>query len=256
MYQLIFWPKKTASFCGWRWAFLPPVFILSIPFLNTSSRDFNLHNTVVSTASICYPTSKMIRRVSSTPMATRIHASSTPVSSRQVQVQRNFHLRPFFVLPPRAVLKSGPELPVIVLRQRQSNRSNLLQSQQSQRSFSSGTCQHLVSYLCVHVFVSVKPGSENDFLAATLANARASSKEPGIARFDVIQQEDDPTKFVLVEVYKSADAPAAHRETEHYLTWRKTVEDMMAEPRKAIKFRNLFPHTAGGWDYGDGICLE
>lgn len=93
-------------------------------------------------------------------------------------------------------------------------------------------------------------------MAASLANARASSLEPGIARFDVIQQEDNPTKFVLVEVYKNADAPAAHKSTNHYLDWRKTVEHMMAEPRKAIKYKNLFPATAGGWDYGDGTSLE
>lgn len=81
-------------------------------------------------------------------------------------------------------------------------------------------------YQCVHVFVSVKPGTEGAFLAASLDNARASSMESGIARFDVIQQEDDPTKFVLVEVYKSADAPAAHKDTAHYLEWRDTVADM------------------------------
>jgi len=112
------------------------------------------------------------------------------------------------------------------------------------------------NYQCVHVFVSVKPGTESDFLKASLDNARASSLEPGIARFDVIQQEDDPTKFVLVEVYKNLDAPAAHKGTNHYLTWRKTVEHMMAEPRKAIKYKNFFPATAGGWDYGDGVPLE
>lgn len=122
------------------------------------------------------------------------------------------------------------------------------------RTFSSQ--ESPANYQCVHVFVSVKPGTENDFLAASLANARASSLEPGIARFDVIQQEDNPTKFVLVEVYKNADAPAAHKSTNHYLDWRKTVEHMMAEPRKAIKYKNLFPATAGGWDYGDGISLE
>jgi quinol monooxygenase YgiN len=118
------------------------------------------------------------------------------------------------------------------------------------RTFSSA------NYLCVHVFVSVKPGCEGDFLTASLANARASSQEPGIARFDVIQQEDDPTKFVLVEVYKNDDAPSAHKETKHYLSWRTTVENMMAEPRKAIKYKNIFPATANGWDYGDGVKLE
>lgn len=122
------------------------------------------------------------------------------------------------------------------------------------RAFSSGDEQ--ASYQCVHVFVSVKPGTEDAFLAASLANARASSLEPGIARFDVIQQEDDSTKFVLVEVYKNADAPAAHKGTNHYAEWRKKVEHMMAEPRKAIKYKNLFPSTMGGWNYGEGVKLE
>jgi len=99
--------------------------------------------------------------------------------------------------------------------------------------------------------VSVQPGTEDAFKEASLANARESAKEEGIARFDVIQQEDDPTKFVLVEVYKNGDAPAAHKETAHYNTWRETVADMMAEPRKAIKYRNLFPITSAGWDYGN-----
>jgi autoinducer 2-degrading protein len=111
-------------------------------------------------------------------------------------------------------------------------------------------------YLCVHVFVSVKPGSEDDFLQASLENARASSLEEGIARFDVIQQEDDPTKFVLVEVYKNGDAPAAHKGTNHYAQWRKRVEHMMDEPRKAIKYKNLFPATRDGWDYGADANLE
>eukprot|EP00568_Trieres_chinensis_P007066 CAMPEP_0183307924 /NCGR_PEP_ID=MMETSP0160_2-20130417/19640_1 /TAXON_ID=2839 ORGANISM="Odontella Sinensis, Strain Grunow 1884" /NCGR_SAMPLE_ID=MMETSP0160_2 /ASSEMBLY_ACC=CAM_ASM_000250 /LENGTH=106 /DNA_ID=CAMNT_0025471645 /DNA_START=38 /DNA_END=354 /DNA_ORIENTATION=- len=103
-----------------------------------------------------------------------------------------------------------------------------------------------VEYLCVHVFVSCKPGTEEAFLDASLENGRNSSKEEGVSRFDVIQQIDDPTKFVLVEVYKTPDAPAAHKETDHYKKWRETVADMMAEPRKAIKYRNKFPVTGGG----------
>lgn len=103
----------------------------------------------------------------------------------------------------------------------------------------------------VHVFVSVKPGLEEAFKAASLANARESAKEEGIARFDVIQQVDEPSKFVLVEVYKNDDAPAAHKLTEHYNTWRDLVADMMAEPRTAIKYKSLFPGTSAGWDYGD-----
>ena len=112
------------------------------------------------------------------------------------------------------------------------------------------------NYSCVHVFVSVKPGTEDDFLQASLINARASSKEPGISRFDVIRQEDDATKFVLVEVYKNDDAPAAHKNTNHYAEWRKTVEHMMSEPRKAIKYKNVFPATQIGWDYGEDVPLE
>mmetsp|Transcript_2516 Transcript_2516/g.3904 ORF Transcript_2516/g.3904 Transcript_2516/m.3904 type:complete len:151 (-) Transcript_2516:181-633(-) len=109
----------------------------------------------------------------------------------------------------------------------------------------------VADYLAVHVFVSVKPGTEETFKEASLANARASAKEEGVARFDVVQQMDDPTKFVLVEVYKNGEAPAKHKETDHYNTWRETVADMMAEPRSAIKYRNLFPVTEDGWDYGD-----
>eukprot|EP00986_Skeletonema_menzelii_P004251 scaffold1446_cov145-Skeletonema_menzelii.AAC.20 len=122
------------------------------------------------------------------------------------------------------------------------------------RTFSSQNNQ--ADYLCVHVFVSVKPGTEEDFKQASLANARASSLEEGIARFDVIQQEDDPKQFVLVEVYKNADAPAAHKGTNHYAEWRKRVEHMMAKPRHAIKYKNLFPATSDGWDYGADAKLE
>jgi quinol monooxygenase YgiN len=79
------------------------------------------------------------------------------------------------------------------------------------------------------------------FRNATLANAKESIKEPGIARFDVFQQQDDPTRFLLVEAYRSSDAPAAHKATPHYHVWRDTVEPMMAEPRTSVKFSNIFP---------------
>lgn len=105
--------------------------------------------------------------------------------------------------------------------------------------------------LCVHVFVKCKSGTEEQFKSASLANACASSKEEGIARFDVIQQVDDPCKFALVEVYKNEQAPGLHKETSHYKIWRDTVADMMAEPRSNIKYKNLFPSTSAGWDYGD-----
>lgn len=101
--------------------------------------------------------------------------------------------------------------------------------------------------LVVHVFVHVKPESVDDFKAASLENARNSVQEPGIARFDVIQQEDDPTRFVLVEVYRTLEDPARHKETAHYAAWRDRVADMMAEPRSAMKYRNLYPDELG-WD--------
>ncbi len=99
--------------------------------------------------------------------------------------------------------------------------------------------------LIVHVHVQVKPDAVEAFRAATLENARASVQEAGIARFDVCQQADDPTRFVLVEVYRDADAPAKHKETAHYATWRDTVAPMMAEPRRSVKYTNAFPADAG-----------
>ncbi len=99
--------------------------------------------------------------------------------------------------------------------------------------------------LIVHVHVQVKPECVEAFKAATVANARASVQEPGIARFDVVQQADDATRFVLVEVYRTADAPARHKETAHYATWRDAVAPMMAVPRTSVKFGNVFPEEAG-----------
>jgi len=93
----------------------------------------------------------------------------------------------------------------------------------------------------VHVFVHVKPDKVEAFRAACIENARESIKEPGIARFDCLQQQDDPTRFVLVEVYRTADDPARHKETKHYQKWRDTVADMMAEPRSSIKYTNVYP---------------
>ena len=98
--------------------------------------------------------------------------------------------------------------------------------------------------LIVHVHVKVKPDFVEAFRKATVANARASRKESGIARFDVLQQSDDPTRFVLVEAYRTAEAPAAHKETRHYGTWRDTVAEMMAEPRQSVKFTNMDPPDA------------
>lgn len=100
----------------------------------------------------------------------------------------------------------------------------------------------------VHVFVRVKDDQIKAFKKATLENARNSVEEPGIARFDIIQQRDDPTKFVLVEVYRTPEDPARHKETVHYQKWRDTVAEMMAEPRSSVKYDNVFPDESG-WDY-------
>lgn len=98
--------------------------------------------------------------------------------------------------------------------------------------------------LVVHVHVQVKAESVEGFKQATLANARESLKEPGIARFDVVQQQDDPTRFVLVEAYRDAAAAVAHKETRHYPVWRDTVAPMMVAPRQSVKFSNVFPDDA------------
>ena len=90
----------------------------------------------------------------------------------------------------------------------------------------------------------VTPDAVDAFRAATLANASASLREPGVARFDVIQDREDPTRFVLVEAYRSADAPAAHKETTHYLAWRAAVDGIMAEPRTSRRFTNVFPEDS------------
>lgn len=98
--------------------------------------------------------------------------------------------------------------------------------------------------LVVHVHVHVKREYIDAFIAATLDNARQSVQEPGIVAFDVVQHQDDPEKFVLVEAYRTPDAPAAHKETAHYKTWRDAVAPMMAEPRTSLKYSNLFPDDA------------
>lgn len=104
-----------------------------------------------------------------------------------------------------------------------------------------------VPVLIVHVHVHVQPDFVAAFKAATLANARASVEEPGVVRFDAVQQEDDPTRFLLIEVYRTPDDPARHKETAHYATWRDAVEPMMAEPRRSVKYRALHPGPAG-WE--------
>ena len=99
--------------------------------------------------------------------------------------------------------------------------------------------------LVVHVHVHVKPDCIEAFREASLENARHSVQEQGIARFDVVQQADDPARFVLVEAYRNAEAPALHKETAHYAKWRDAVAGMMAEPRRSMKYQNVFPDDAG-----------
>ena len=99
----------------------------------------------------------------------------------------------------------------------------------------------------VHVHVHVKPESVEAFKQASIENARNSVQEPGVARFDVIQRQDDASRFVLVEVYRTSEDPAKHKETEHYKRWRDTVAEMMAEPRSSVKYTNLFPDDKG-WE--------
>ena len=108
--------------------------------------------------------------------------------------------------------------------------------------------------LIVHVHVHVEPEAVEQFKQATIENAANSVKEPGIARFDVIQQADDPTRFMLVEVYRDAEAPARHRDTAHYATWRDTVTDMLVEPRTRRPYLNIFPND-GGWDMPPGHVI-
>jgi len=93
--------------------------------------------------------------------------------------------------------------------------------------------------LIVHVHIVVKPDSIEAFKDATIENARNSGKEPGIARFDLIQQHDDPTRFVLIEEYRSAAATAAHKETAHYAAWRERAEPLMAAPRTRVQYTDV-----------------
>ena len=99
--------------------------------------------------------------------------------------------------------------------------------------------------VCIHV--NVKPENREDFIAATLENARNSIREPGNLRFDVNQQSDDPNRFVLYEVYRDEDGMKAHKETSHYATWRDAVAPWMAEPRRGVKHAGLFPEQPEAW---------
>ena len=97
----------------------------------------------------------------------------------------------------------------------------------------------------VHVFVHVKEEFIEAFKEATIENATNSLQEPGVSRFDFLQQNDDPTRFILVEAYKTPEDPAKHKETAHYVKWRDTVASMMAEPRSSIKTSNIHPDESG-----------
>ena len=101
--------------------------------------------------------------------------------------------------------------------------------------------------LVVHVHVRIRPERIGDFLAATVINARASLAEPGVLRFDIIQDQADPAHVVLTEVYRDDEASAAHKQTPHYAAWRDTVADMMAEPRASVRYSAVFPVATGGW---------
>jgi (4S)-4-hydroxy-5-phosphonooxypentane-2,3-dione isomerase len=97
----------------------------------------------------------------------------------------------------------------------------------------------------VLVHVRVKPEFIEAFWAASVDNASHSIQEPGIARFDVIQQIDDPARFILIEAYRTAEAPAQHKGTAHYQRWRDSVAEMMAEPRTSVKYAAVFPDDSG-----------
>lgn len=99
--------------------------------------------------------------------------------------------------------------------------------------------------LIVHVHIHVKPDDLEAFIEATLENARNSIQEPGVARFDFLQQADDPTRFTLIEVYRTDQDPATHKQTDHYKKWRDAVAPMMAEPRRSVKYANRFPEDEG-----------
>ena len=99
--------------------------------------------------------------------------------------------------------------------------------------------------LVVHVFVHVRPDQIEAFRGKTLANARASVQEAGVARFDVLQQQDDPARFLLVEVYRTEQATAQHKEMAHYAAWRDAVAGMMAEPRRSVRYDSVYPEDAG-----------
>ena len=99
--------------------------------------------------------------------------------------------------------------------------------------------------LVVCIYVHVKPDCLDAFIEASIENASSTIEEPGNLRFDVIQQADDPNRFLLYEVYRDEAGMKSHKETAHYEQWRDTVADMMAEPRHSVKHANVFPDDEG-----------
>ncbi len=105
--------------------------------------------------------------------------------------------------------------------------------------------------LITQVMFHVKAEHVETFKTITLENARNSVREPGIARFDFVQQAEDPTRFALVEVFRDAEAPARHRETAHFQAWLAAVGDLLVEPRTRQQYTNIFPNDTG-WDLPPG----
>ena len=101
--------------------------------------------------------------------------------------------------------------------------------------------------LIVQVFVHVLPEHVAAFVAASEANARESRREPGVVRFDLLREEGTPDRFVLLEIYRTDDDPARHKETAHYAAWKTTVEPWMASPRRSVKYRALSPTDPSAW---------
>ncbi len=101
--------------------------------------------------------------------------------------------------------------------------------------------------LALHVNIQIKPEYAERFIRATGDNAANSLKEPGVIRFDCIRQEDDDTRFMLVEVYRDEEALLRHKETAHYARWCSAVEEMMAVPRSRIRYTTVFPASESGW---------
>jgi len=99
--------------------------------------------------------------------------------------------------------------------------------------------------LIIHVHVHVRSNDVSAFITASRENARHSIEEPGVVRFDVLQQEDDPTRFLLIEIYRTADDPTRHKATAHYAAWRDAVEPMMAEARRSVRYTSITPEPGG-----------